>query len=512
MSRRGRANRLGAAADTHAILSAAAASASPIPMPATATAADSVESDMKAREVSLDLDEKHSDGDSSPTATRGLSIRDLTAVVQVLPKWSPHTIFEVFMRRLEMQLKAFDIPPSEWFRVLVLLFGNDINAQEWVRTNVVDAELPWSEAKIVLAAHFEAADYKENLKHQYQLCRQSPSETVQAYGDRFRYLCDQLGYSDNNEVVINHFLQRLQPRLYADFLKFKSDMDMQHDGWSLLSLHDAVKLCIKLDVKNRTVQHAMSSSSSSTLPSHSSQQSATSWSSQSAGRSTTGYGRFAKRPKLFCKYHPHSSNHTTKECRNPMLRPMSVSSAAMQPARGKSHPSFRSNSAQSGMSNRPPLSAAFHHATSSASTSTARADVKCFACGGKGHYANDPSCPKRAASSISSRTSAGSHTVSNNVVSTTSSSTGSSGMNMNNSARPQAFRPSVRAISRASTPRQMPLSESQSGIAGDYGVEGLADFEAGAATPRISSITTKRTRSARRHSSQTAVSFPTRHD
>ena len=235
-----------------------------------------------------------------------LSIHELTAIVQALShlKWSNQMICEVFLRKLEAQLKAYTIPQVDWFRILVLLFSNDINAQDWVRANIAEADpLPsWQEAKIILTSHFETADYYELLKQQYLSCHQTTGETAQMYGDRFRYLCDQLGYSDNNEVVINHFLSRLQPKLYAEFLEFKADMQMQHDNWLVISLHDAVKICIKLDVKSRTIQQAMSSSSSSSS------------STGSGGISSSAWTQ-SKRARLFCRWHPNSNSHTTAECR-----------------------------------------------------------------------------------------------------------------------------------------------------------------------------------------------------
>ena len=137
----------------------------------------------------VDSDEKYAehavveaDSESSPSSSesasagRSLSIRELTAIVQVLPKWSPNTIFEVFMRRVEVQLKSFRVPEDDWFRVLMLLFGTDINAQEWIRAHVVDHELTWGAAKELLSSHFESADYQENLEGQYQTCRHSANE------------------------------------------------------------------------------------------------------------------------------------------------------------------------------------------------------------------------------------------------------------------------------------------------------------------------------------------------
>ena len=388
------------------------------------------------------------DGDSADEdGHRRLSIRDLTTVVQALPKWSPQTVFEVFLRRLEVQLMAFDVPSSDWFRVLVLLFVHEINAQEWIRTNVVEAGFSWTDAKPLLVAHFESADYHEELNHQYQSCRQSPSETAQAYGDRFRYLCDQLGYADDNEVVINQFVQRLHPRLYADFLKLKSDMGIQHPGWKLTSLHDAVKLCIKLDVKNRTVQHAMSSSSSSSASLSFSPSSASGWSAAGRFRHTPN-GRFTKRIKLSCKYHPHSSNHSTQECRNPTVTPRPTPSASSSfGVRGRFHPAFRGAPIRS----QPGPVTAF-------ATSTRTSDLTCYACGGKGHYANDPICPKRrtagsgpvsasAASSSYAVSSSSSSNAANRPAAALASSSGM--MNANNAARPQTFRPSVRALRAA---------------------------------------------------------------
>jgi len=151
-----------------------------------------VDSDEKYGEhavVEVDSESASSSSDSgSAAAGRSLSIRELTAIVQALPKWSPNTIFEVFMRRVEVQLKSFRVPEDDWFRVLMLLFGTDINAQEWIRAHVVDHELTWGAAKELLSSHFESADYQENLEGQYQTCRQFANETVQAYGDRFLYL------------------------------------------------------------------------------------------------------------------------------------------------------------------------------------------------------------------------------------------------------------------------------------------------------------------------------------
>lgn len=418
-----------------------------------------------------DEDRSDSQGSSdvaSANEQKRLSIRELTAIVQALKdlKWTSHMVCEVFLRKLEAQLKAYTVPRRDWFRVLVLLFSDDINAQEWVREKVAEAEPrpTWQEAKIILISHFETADYDETLKQNYLSCRQSVSETVQMYGDRFRYLCDQLGYADDNEVVINHFLSRMHPRIYAKYLEFKADMQMQHGNWVMTSLHEAVKICIKLDVKNRTVQQAISSSHTSSSA------------NSGFGIRTDSYQASSKRMKLFCKWHPNSHTHTSAECRLGRTNTLSnrpgghvlgtgpVSSAHTAAVRRLTQELSDTDSRR--LSFRPPSHLTRTSVTSAlgrqppnynysnrgdganrfnAGPNNGRNALRCYSCGGEGHYANE--CPKRLSATGAAPPNGQPSQQSAPRTQFGSNSASSSSMIMASGPRPQAFRPAVRAMS-----------------------------------------------------------------
>jgi hypothetical protein len=82
-------------------------------------------------------------------------------------------------------------------------------------------------------------------------------------------------------------------------------------------------------------------------------------------------------------------------------------------------------------------------------------------------------------------------------------------MNVSNTAKPQAFRPSVRAITRHAI---MALPSTQEDISESSMVEDSGDSMH--TIPRISSLRAKRHRSAHRSSESpaAAVSFATHHD
>jgi hypothetical protein len=245
---------------------------------------------------------------------------------------------------------------------------------------------------------------------EYEKCRQLDSDTVQSYCERYQRLCSQLGIADDDEQAINKFVKRLKPQMLEAYYthvttlkataKAAGDVQAARLDATLRSLTEVMDICTELDVSSRTVALIVAeagnerrgpASSGGAAPHDGSSALRRSRSRQRSGGAVGGAAgsrpgasphssRAASAPRsgggktLHCKFHPNSTNHSTADCRFGNR----VSGGATKPSTGGG--SLTTPAPAGGAPNR-------------STASTSNANVTCYKCGAKGHYANE--CPAR---------------------------------------------------------------------------------------------------------------------
>jgi hypothetical protein len=317
------------------------------------------------------------ESDHRPKQHEALQYRHRLQVAKELPHWEKDSVSYHFLRTLKTHLDGSGLHESEWVGFLPLLFNRtDMEKAAWVRTNIVNVTKSWNEACKLFNEHFQDADYRVQLTNEYRKMRQRSNETGQEYTDRHLLLCEQLGIADGDKQAIRQFTESLLPAARSDYftlLKARIGAKVK-DNADLESLRGVMKLIVTLDVHNRTFQSMASDSTA-----HDSQfkRHVPALSAGRHGDKPRDLNKFkderktsGREPKK-CVYHPESTTHATDECRlnpkNSASRTPGISPHRARPAAGGDARSTPSVDA---------------------------ANVTCFGCGEKGHFANDIKCPK----------------------------------------------------------------------------------------------------------------------
>ena len=336
---------------------------------------------------------KHSSGslDSAKVNDKLKDFERLLAVANKLPRWNANSAANEFLRLIKVKLQHSGIPERDWVLLLPHLFDGqtDLDKIEWINTKIVAKVSTWNEACKLFSDHFEQADHRLKWEKDFENCHQRRNETVNEYSDRFCRLLDQLNYSPDNELVVRHFIQKLQPemnRAYHESVANWRTMGAQDTLDKLKTVHGVSDVCITLDVARRTAAQAIANASGfRNYAQPPSQRPTTPFTRPPFTPGRGGYTKHANSnvsgaagPKK-CRFHPNATSHTTAECR-------------MKP-QGATPP------AKSTFGSRPPPrpftpAVKTPYSTSSTNTQT-RPEVTCHACKQKGHYANDPKCPAR---------------------------------------------------------------------------------------------------------------------
>jgi hypothetical protein len=297
----------------------------------------------------------------------------------VLPKWKADgTAVRPFLERMERILTADMVDKTHWPRLLLkVVDGNDDG--RWVMTHIVDPKVDWDRAKALFTSQFEVFTIKETLLKEYVNIQQHPKETAQQYGNRFLSVVEQLGYSADDPLNIQLFIGRFTPAFQLKFMEQRDSAEIARgEPVEFLTFKSAHEFAMKVDAK----QIRSAAGTHSHTPS----------SSQSSNNSSKSDKDKSQRGNVSsCIYHsgPYIK-HTTAECSK---NPANI---------GKSNGS-NSNSSSSG-------TYASHVKTESTLTSsTAKTgkdgrSIKCFACNGYGHTANDKQCPRYAERTEGTRT------------------------------------------------------------------------------------------------------------
>jgi RNase H-like domain found in reverse transcriptase/Integrase core domain/Chromo (CHRromatin Organisation MOdifier) domain/Integrase zinc binding domain/Reverse transcriptase (RNA-dependent DNA polymerase)/Retrotransposon gag protein len=279
-----------------------------------------------------------------------------TSILNNLPKWKvDYKHAKPFLQRFEQVLTAANVDETNWPRLLLHSVENVSEAQ-WIKINIVDFKptLKWSEAKDVFTKHFGNYSYHMKVVSEYESCKQLKHESVQKYADRFTQLCDDLCYDYTDKLVIQHFIMGLLPNVQADYRKHihLAKLANNNSNINLGSLRDVIELTLELSLLDLNHQP------------HSSTTSDTSDSKNSS----------PAKKKLYCKFHPDSTSHTTAQCR--------------------SHNSYNNNNNNATAANDNSGGGKDKPKYNNDNKSGAKKPVVCKLCGGP-HYPNDPSCPKK---------------------------------------------------------------------------------------------------------------------
>ena len=212
-----------------------------------------------------------------------------------LPKWSTNITAYSYLARLEQLLQISGLDSRDWCKAL-LMSNDDITSTAWIQAEIVGKERDWPSSKAEFLAHFSRCDRTQQLTHEYRNLKQSASETVQSYADRFTHIIGQLGYhDDSSSLVIDHFVLGLDHKIYR---KLQQMVTFRREPITSLkkAMGDAIELEITLFPPSATKTHH-----SNTKP------------NQAGSRGTTTYGATSQRKH--CANHPNSTSHSTAECK-----------------------------------------------------------------------------------------------------------------------------------------------------------------------------------------------------
>ena len=217
-----------------------------------------------------------------------------------LPKFNKNSVVNIFMKKLEHELVFNNIDERYWYKSLLKVFDNSVNSESWVMKNIVEPELPWTDAKKKFILHFQNADYNLQLQHQYNVMKQLKNESVQEFGDRFNNLTDELHFSD--ERLIQDYLYKINTNI-AQRYRDEENADRRRsikaaESYVENDLKSVQDMCISYELPTYSI-HA-SAHVNNERP----------FSSTSTSNTTTNRSR-----NKVCVNHPNSNNHNTSECR-----------------------------------------------------------------------------------------------------------------------------------------------------------------------------------------------------
>ena len=339
-------------------------------------------------------------------------------LASALPKWNKNSVCSTFLESITLLLPTSGIIENDWPNILLYVMNNDVISARWITDNIITAKLSWKEACAIFTTHFQTSDYSITLEKEFYACKQQKHETVQSYADRLTSITTQLGYKDDNVLVVRHFLNFLNGYMLRDYHRTMAILQIHKPDYSLTSLSQAIEFCIKLDVANNTASiHTGGvgyTGSTAANGNNSNEKSLKSFSHNNAG----SHGQNSEKKKSgnkTCTIHGQG-NHSSAECYKLKFNKQQQSGT------------MNNNKAQQ-------------------EAKPDKKHVQCHACKEMGHYANDPKCPQYASRRVNINNASSS-------ASTSSSSTSASSNNASNFVRrsdreshpPERYNPSSRAL------------------------------------------------------------------
>ena len=213
-------------------------------------------------------------------------------VQKSLPIWTAgQQSCHAFIQAFENIMIASNTPRIAWPRSLLFSFPKVVE-QNWIKHNIVEPDLEWTDAIKKLVQHFESYNYTHRLQILYENCKQrsKPPEPVQHYGDRFLDTCNQLLVKDDNNMAINHFINGLSLPIRRELQRRIDIARSLNQDLPMDSLRRVVDLAIQIDTSEHGLTAAMNDLSMN-----------------NSGKTVTP-----------CIYHPNSTTHSTEQCsKNP---------------------------------------------------------------------------------------------------------------------------------------------------------------------------------------------------
>lgn len=235
-----------------------------------------------------------------------------------------------FLDSLEITLRQSPVSPVHWIYLLPMLVPDtNTTMQRWIETNVSTPNVSWNAARLAFLSHYETADWVDVQRIKFGTCVQDSKETVQQYTDRYEAFMRQLSISDHDATNILKYMEGLHTDVKIKLFDYRSNMRnmsypaagivanpaWDYDSFQLisskaisfeaeLSLHrDSSRLITKPSPR----QHDTSSSSPHDRPSPHKRKG-------NGGKSGSDASRKRAKGELYCKNHPNSSSHATKDC------------------------------------------------------------------------------------------------------------------------------------------------------------------------------------------------------
>jgi hypothetical protein len=227
-------------------------------------------------------------------------------VIASLPKWKKdHKVCNTFFNSLEQLFNIHNVTDESLFKKYLHLTLDELSESDKTYTfnNIINTAISWSRTKELFAQRFEAYDYVNKLRKQYNDMKYSSHDNIQSFSNRYINSCNELSYDTTSAPVIHRFLSLLPPDIHRRFLMRIESQDKEVSDFD--SLQDIVDQIIRIENAYNNAAY-ISSSHGDHNPNHDN--------NHKAGYNNNHY-KNKQSPIKRCIYHPNSANHTTTECR-----------------------------------------------------------------------------------------------------------------------------------------------------------------------------------------------------